>query len=158
FVFSDEYRAGIIVHDYQQLLGRTPGGSEVTGWLTAMRLGMTDEQVLASFAGSAEYYQRAGGTDRAWIDGPYHDLLGRTPSMAEENAWLQVLAGGDGRSDIAYGFAHSSEREARLIMTDYQNYLGRAPGGSETATWVGAFEQGALSNEQIVSIVASSDE
>jgi hypothetical protein len=158
FVTSDEYLSRIIVTDYQQLLGRTPAPAEVAGWVAATRLGMTDEQVLAGFTASAEYYQRAGGTDRAWIDALYRDLLGRTPAMAEENAWLQLIASGMDRHSVAYGFAHSSEHESRVVISDYQTYLGRSAAPSEVANWVLVFEQGTMTNEQITAVFAASDE
>jgi hypothetical protein len=158
FLSGNEYLGRIVVNDYRQLLGRTPAPIEVAGWIAAMRLGMTDEQVLASFGGSNEYYQRAGGTDRLWIDSLYRDLLGRIPAVTEENGWLAELAAGMSRQDIAYGFAHSAEHETRVVMSDYQIYLGRPAGPSELASWVGAFEQGTVTNEQIATVFAASDE
>jgi len=157
FFGSDEYQANLILHDYQQLLGRAPLASEVTFWLTAMQTGISDKDVLADFTQSPEYYQRAGGTDRAWIDGLYHDLLGRTPSTGEENAWLAVLASGASRGAIASGFAHSAEYQTRLIMSDYQSYLGRAASAAEVAAWMPAFNQGST-DEQIATLFVSSDE
>jgi hypothetical protein len=158
FTGGAEYSLGVIERDYQMLLGRMPSTGETGGWLAAVQSGMTDEQVLASFAGSSEYYQRAGGTDRLWIDALYHDLLGRTPSASEENGWLSVLAAGTSRGDIAYGFATSPEHEVQVVALDYQTYLGRSGLPAEVANWSAALEQGTLTNEQIIAVFVSSSE
>jgi hypothetical protein len=157
FLTSDEYHADIVENYYLQFLGRTPSSGEVSGWVTTMSLGMTDEQVIADVVESNEYYQRAGVTDRAWIDALYHDLLGRKPATAEENAWLQALAGGLNREAVAFDIADSVERETRVIAADYQTYLGRAVNASELANWIGVFQQG-FSNEHIIAAFVSSDE
>jgi hypothetical protein len=156
FFGNDEYRSDLVVGDYQELLGRTPSTPEINGWVLALRSG-TEDQVLAGFAASDEYYRRSGGNDRAWIDALYHDLLGRTPATAEENAWLAAIGSGASRSSVAYGFAHSAEHETRVIVMDYQAYLGRTPNGSEISGWLTASQHGAT-NEQIAAIFVSSDE
>src|SRR5262249_33482109 len=138
-------------------LGRAPLASEINTWVPLMRQGATDEQVLAGFAGSAEYYQRAGGTDQAWLNALYHDLLGRGADDAGASQWLQGLASGISRTSIAYGFATSAERESMMIIHDYQQLLGRTPAAFELASWETAFQNG-MTDEQIVVGFASSVE
>jgi predicted nucleotidyltransferase len=43
---------------------------------------------------------------------------------------------------VALGFATSAEREAIVITTDYQNFLGRAPEPGAVAGWENALQQG----------------
>jgi len=157
FTHSDEYFSNLVANDYQQLLGRTPSAKEISGWVNALEQGATDEQVLAAFVSSPEYYQRAGGTDQAWLGAVYHDLLGRAADAWGENVWQHALATGTSRSTIAYSFAVSSERETLVITHDYQQYLGRAPVSAEIAGWVTAFRQGAT-NEQIAAGFVASGE
>jgi hypothetical protein len=157
FTTSDEYFAKLIVNDYTQLLQRTPSPGELSAWIGAMDQGTTDEQVLAQFTASPEYYQRAGGTNKAWLDALYHDLLGRTPDKAGQDSWLAALGAGTSRTSIAYGFATSTERETQVILNDYQKYLGRSAGATEVNGWVTAFEQGET-NEQIVAQFTGSTE
>src|SRR5262245_9170763 len=86
FTHSYEYYANRISADYRAFLGRSPATSEVNAWVQAMQRGLSDEQVEAGFVGSPEYYAHTGNTGQAWVEGMYHDLLGRTPSQAEVGA------------------------------------------------------------------------
>jgi hypothetical protein len=157
FTHSDEYFADLVAQDYSQLLHRTPSAAEVSAWVGLLKNGLTDEQMLAAFTSSPEYYQLAGGTDQAWIEALYHDLLERMPDDAGEAVWLQELASGASRFDIAYGFATSVEYESLLIAGDYQRYLGRPATASEIAGWVNSLQLG-LSDEQVVAAFVASDE
>src|SRR5438132_700743 len=157
FTHSDEYFGDLIANDYQLFLGRTASPAEIAGWVNAMQLGMTDEQVMAAFAGSPEFYQHAGGTNQGFIDAVYQDILGRTPDAAGQAAWLAALAAGAPPSAIAYGFAVSAERENLVVAADYQRYLGRTPSQQEVAGWVSAFQRG-VTNEQVVSGFLASSE
>jgi len=122
-----------------------------------MQAGTTDEQVLAAFLSSPEYQQHAGGNDRAWVQSLYVSLLGRSPGDAEVNGWLQAMAGGVSRFQVAWSFASSAERESMVIRADYQRYLGRQASAAEVAGWVNAFEHG-LTNEQVETAFVSSPE
>src|SRR5439155_7966148 len=112
---SDEYFADLITADYIQLLHRTPTAAEVNSWVGLMKNGLTDEQVLAGFASSPEYYQQAGGTDQTWLDALYRDVLGRTPDAGGEATWLQTLASGASRFGVAHAFAISVEHETMIV-------------------------------------------
>jgi uncharacterized repeat protein (TIGR01451 family) len=157
FTHSDEYFANLVTQDYVQLLHRTPSGAEVSSWVGQLKGGLSDEQVLAGFTSSAEYYQQAGGTDQAWLGALYHDVLGRSPDAAGEAAWLQALASGTSRLSVAFGIAASAEHETIVVAADYQSYLGRSATASEIAGWVNNFQHG-ISNEQIVSAFVASEE
>ncbi len=154
---SDEYYSGIIQGDYQRYLGREADRPGLLGWTAAMRGGVSDELLESLFIGSPEFYLHSGGTDRAWVDAMYMNVLGRAPDAAGEAAWVAALAAGANRTSIAYNFAASPEREALRITSDYSNYLGRSPGHGDIAGWVAAFESG-FSNENVVAGFVASDE
>jgi hypothetical protein len=154
---SPEYYADLIIKDYQQYLGRTPGTLEVAGWVSAYQHGATDEQVMAGFLSSPEYYQNAGNTVKTWLDAVYRDVLGRNPDAGGEQAWMQAAATGMTRDAIGLGFATSQERESQVVANDYQKYLGRGAGASEIAGWVASFQAGAT-NEQIAAAFVASPE
>lgn len=65
--YSDEYRATLIRGWYSTYLNRLPGPTGAAGWLSAMRSGVTIQQMEAGFIGSEEYYAKAGGTDAGWV-------------------------------------------------------------------------------------------
>jgi hypothetical protein len=157
FTHGTEYFANLIEADYQHYLGRTPTPGEVRGWVAALQNGLRDEQVVAAFLGSPEYYAHAGGTDPAWVDAIYHDLLGRAADPAGEAAWLTSLAAGTGRGAIAYGFATSTEAEGLVVQSDYQTYLGRSATAGEVSVLVNALQSG-ITNEQVIAGFVSSPE
>src|SRR5207237_1330965 len=74
---SGEYLTTIVTPAYQKFLGRTPDTSGLAYWVGQMQHGLTDEQLEAGFIGSPEYYAFSGGTDKAWVDNMYQNLLGR---------------------------------------------------------------------------------
>jgi uncharacterized repeat protein (TIGR01451 family) len=157
FTHSAEYFTNLVTQDYIQLLHRTPSAAEVNSWVGLLQSGSSDEQVVAGFTSSAEYFQQAGGTNQTWLDALYHDLLGRSADAAGEAAWLQMLAGGASRFSVAYAIATSVEHEGLVVSADYQAYLGRTPSASEVAGWVNNLQHG-LSDEQLVAALAASGE
>ncbi len=153
FTHSAEYYGNLVTSFYQRYLGRGPDGPGLAGWVQGMLNGLTDEQVEAFFIGSAEYIASKGagpGNWAPWVTGMYQDLLGRTPSLTEEQPWVNYLNGGGSTSYVAYGFAASAERESDRVTADYEKYLGRAPSGAEVQQWVTAFEQGLATNEYVI--------
>lgn len=154
---SDEYYSHIIQDDYQRYLGRQADLPGLLGWTAAMRGGLSDELLESLFIGSPEYYLHSGGTDRAWVDAMYQNVLGRSPDAKGEASWVAALAAGANRTSIAYNFAASPEREALRIQSDYTNYLNRAPSHGDIFGWVAAFEAG-FSNENVIAGFVASDE
>ena len=142
---------------YVQLLHRTPSAVEVGPWVGLLKGGFGDQQLLASFASSAEYFALAGGTDQAWVGALYRDLLGRSPSTGEVAGWLGVLAAGASRFSVAFGFANSVEHLAGVVAGYYQRYLGRTADVSELAGWVHNIQLG-MSNEQVIAAFLASNE
>jgi hypothetical protein len=157
FTTSNEHYTDLVVADYQQLLGRSPAQAEINLWLNSFTAGATDEQVMAAFLAAPEYYQRVGGTNRAWVDALYQQVLNRSADTAGESAWLQVLAAGQSRTTVATGFTTSGEREQDLIQADYQLYLGRTASSGEVAAWLALIQHG-LKQEQMASQFAGSGE
>jgi hypothetical protein len=119
--------------------------------------GLRDEQVLAGFTSSVEYYVQSGGTDQAWVHALYRDLLDRDPDAAGEAGWLNQLASGTSRFTVAHGFATSVEHQTRSVAGYYDRFLGRSADVSEVAGWVDRIEQG-MSDEQVIAAFLASDE
>jgi uncharacterized repeat protein (TIGR01451 family) len=157
FTHSDEYWTNLVTQDYLQLLNRTPSAAEVGSWVDLLKAGLTDEQVLAGFTSSAEYFQQAGGSDQTWVDTVYHDVLGRTADAAGEATWLQALASGTSQFNVAFAIATSVEHESIVVAADYQRYLGRSASPAEVASWVNQFQRG-LSSEQVAAALVASEE
>jgi hypothetical protein len=154
---SDEFFTNLVIQDYMQLLHRTPSTAEVASWLSDLKGGISDEQVLAGFTSSAEYYQETGGTDQGWLTALYGDILGRSPDAAGKANWLQALASGASRLNIALAIASSVEHESIIIASDYQRYLGRSASAAEVAGWVDELQHG-MSDEQVAAAFVASAE
>jgi VCBS repeat-containing protein len=143
----DHYRQ-FVTNGYQQYLGRPPDAAGLAGWVSKMQAGLTDEQLEAQFIGSAEYIAAHGGAGAGWVQGLYHDILGRTPAQSEVDFWVSQLQSGVAPQTVALGFAASREREGNRVRADYQTFLGRTAAPSEVAFWVNRFAQG-LTNEDL---------
>jgi Tol biopolymer transport system component len=157
YALSREHYTQFVVNAYQQLLKRSPDAGGLEFWVSNMLEGpgyehsarFTDEQVEAAILCSAEYLAAHHGAGRDWVVGMYQDLLGRSPSAAEIDYWLAVLAGGTPATAVAHGFAASTERETQRIVSDYQTYLGRPARPDEVDGWLQLFLKGTR-NEDIV--------
>jgi hypothetical protein len=160
FSQSFEYYANFVTAAYEHYLGRKPKEPEVVAWAQLMQQGLTDERLEAGFIGSPEYIGSKGagpGNWAPWVIGMYQDLLGRTPSQAEVNAWVKAINAGVPLTEIAYDFAATPEREGRRVTSDYQIFLGRSPTKAEVDAWVAAFERG-YTNEKVIAGFAGSVE
>jgi hypothetical protein len=92
FAASAEREAIRVNNDYMTYLGRQASQAEVQGWVYAFEHGASNEDVVAGFVGSAEYYgspQKGQGDRTDWIVSVYTDVLGRTPSNDEIEAWCK---------------------------------------------------------------------
>jgi hypothetical protein len=156
---SPEYYANVIVIPaYQRYLGRAPDVKGLAYWVDQLQnQGLTDERLEAGFIGSPEYFARAGGTNKAWIDTMYQNLLGRPADATGESYWLGQLAAGVSRAQVAYGFAAGPERESQRITDDYMHYLGRQPDAQGLTYWLGQFASG-FTNESLITGFVTSDE
>lgn len=56
---SNEYRTDLVQGFYQQYLRRAADSGGLSSWLGAMSSGSSDEQVISSIVGSAEFFADA---------------------------------------------------------------------------------------------------
>lgn len=90
---------------YLAYLGRKGYAEEVAGWQT---LEITQESAATGFYNSPEAQAR-GLTDNAtYINQIYNDLFNRDAETAGLNGWLQVLASGFPRDQIALAIANAA--------------------------------------------------
>jgi hypothetical protein len=157
FAHSFEYYNGIVRTYYQDFLGRSAGDSEQYFWAQSLANGARDEIVLSQILGSTEYFQKAGGTNQAWLQLLYQDLLNRTPDFSGAIAWTNVLAGGASRQQVASLITTSAERNALVVGSYYSFYLGRTGTNAEINNWVNIIRTGAT-QEQVVTIFLGSPE
>jgi hypothetical protein len=157
FVNSPEYRTDEILSLYGRLLGRVPGAGEISAWLGAMNTGMGVQQLTTEFIASDEYYSRWGANVATWLNGLYHDVLGRLPDAAGQASWVSFLQQGGSRLGVAAGFVYSLEGSGRLAVSAFHNVVSRDPNASEMTTWANALQKG-TPVEQLTVALASSQE
>jgi hypothetical protein len=92
FAASPE-REGIRVRaDYQTYLGRGPSDAEVAAWVDAFANHQaSNEDVVAGFVGSPEYFAKHYDNAADWIFSAFNDVLGRNADQATNAAWLNYL-------------------------------------------------------------------
>src|SRR5262249_25394990 len=121
---SAEYRSLIVQELYQTLLRRPADPSGLNGFVTLLANGGTVREVRAALAGSAEYFQgQGGGTNEGFLDALYRDALGRAPDPNGRAVFLQALAGGASRTDIAAAVFGSPEFQLVVVGNLYQRLL-----------------------------------
>ncbi len=155
--YSREYRARLITGSYNQFLGRAPDPVGLEGWIGAMQSGVTIQHMESGFLASPEYYNKAGGTDAAWITKLYGHVLGRSPSSADLQAWTTALGNGANRQSVARGFLMSTEHLADVVNGHYLHLLGRGIDPTGRQGWVSAI-QGGVRVEAVIGGIIASDE
>ena len=102
--------------------------------------------------------QCSGSTgNAAFLCSVYVDLLGRAPDAGGLSAWLNALAVGVSRAQVAYDIATSQESRSDLVQGDYLYFLGRAADPLGLAVWVGQLNAGASRQSVLQGILGSAE-
>ena len=151
FVNSTESETDIVTNDYQNFLHRAPDPGGLAAWLGQLRSGSTPDQVAADFLGSAEYFADHGSTNQGFVSALYLDVLGRTPDSGGNMVWLNVLASGVSRTQVAFDFLTSPEAVAKQVTVDYSGILNRSPDTGGLNSWVTTLigPNPSLTNQQV---------
>ncbi len=122
---------------YVDLLGRTPGASEVAYWVNNLNNSMSPADIAFGFAASPERESQRVAAD-------YQHYLGRSASPTELPYWVNVfLAGADNERVIA-GFVSSQEYFqghggdiTTWLVASFQATLNRTPDASTVQSLLG---------------------
>jgi hypothetical protein len=136
---------GWVTYLYQKLLGRTPSGSEASGWVNALNAGrMTRPQVAAGFFLSREYTSnlvaqfystyRPGGLATASVDNLEAARWDLRRGRTEECVLTNIL--------VANGDYLSTQQEGSWIRALYRQVLQRTATASDGAYWLQQMENG----------------
>jgi len=135
-VDSDHFAGALVDGLYRATLGRAADERGRAYWVARLTSGgrsqMTFEQVGAYFYGSAEYYRRAGNTDRAFIGRLYRDLLGRPADPGGLDYWVDALDESS-TSDVVASFFRSEESRRTRAADLHLLVTGRAPSRADLA-------------------------
>ncbi|MGH7191908.1 MAG: DUF4214 domain-containing protein, partial [Candidatus Saccharimonadales bacterium] len=134
-VHSQEYLADLVRAAYRQNLGRAPDDAGMRFWLADFTAGNSDQSFDTSILSSDEFYARVGADDRDWIDALYQDLFGRSSDPRGEAYWIEQLATGAARSQIAQRFFGSQEGERNQVEDAYSRLLGQSGDAQGVQYW-----------------------
>ncbi len=97
-------------------------------------------------------------SNQAFIQGLYHQVLGRAGSAGEVASWVQQLNAGLSRDLAVRGFVNSLEHRQQQVESYYQRFLGRtAVGDSGALGWVNTLLVTRDETQVISGILASSE-
>ncbi len=92
----------------------------------------------------------------AYVGAVYQDMLGRSGTQAELNAWLPVLVA-QGEAGLVRALDQSAEARDRLVRGWYSQYLGRPPQAGEEQGFADALAAG-VPSDLLLSLLLASDE
>jgi hypothetical protein len=151
---SAGYRAQLVAGYFTHYLGRTCKLADVRAWLTIMKRGATEEETLASFLGSEEYFDKHGRDLGRWLEHVHRELLARSLSPEARNKLDALERGTLRRDQVVLGILTSYEYRQRTIERYYHVYLGRSPTAAETRSWAEALRGSPCSATKEQALVA----
>jgi len=100
---SAEFRSNQVTNYYSQYLHRPADTAGFTFWSNQLLSGESEQAVMAGLLSSDEFYNNAG-SNTAFIDNLYKDVLGRSPDSTEQQGWITQLNNGVSRNTVVDGF------------------------------------------------------
>jgi hypothetical protein len=157
-VNSPEYRVHLIDQLYGLYLNRAVDSSGLSNFLSQLNRGVTDESVAAQLAGSPEYFATRGdSTNQGFLQALYQDVLDRPIDPTGQNYFLQQLASGISRQQVATELLTSLEYQQDLVQGDYQLLLGRAADSTGLTSFVNELQRGGTSEAILVALAGSGE-
>jgi parallel beta-helix repeat protein len=93
--------------------------------------------------------------DTLFVNGLYHDILGRVADQAGLNSWVMARQMGVSRQAVASDFWESAEHRSLEVDQFYQTFLGRAADLAGRAGWVNALLAGATETQVEMAFLTS---
>ncbi len=135
--FSDDIQA-----DYSKLLGRNADSAGEQYWQSVLQNGASLQQVEGGIAGSAEFFQKAGGTNDTFVKALYQDILGRSADPSGETYFDNQLPANDSAQQlgnqigqVADQITNSPEAANDDVNQDYKQVLGRPADSEGLSYW-----------------------
>lgn len=156
FAGSDEWVGALIDELYRSTLGRPsdPGGRR--HWIDVYNRGTSPAAIAAQFYASQEFFQRSGGTNRAWVDQLYVQIMARRGDSGGVAHWTRQADRGVSRASIAHSFYQSPESRQTRVISLYQTLLSRNPDSGGLAHWTEVLSDG--HDVRLAATLASSPE
>jgi hypothetical protein len=157
---STEYETNLVQKFYQDILGRAADPMGLNAFVNFLAAGGTHEQAEAMLFGSAEFFQKSGGSNTAFLGALYQntEALGRTIDAQGQTAFGAALAsGGMSRVEAAAAILGSTEHAQRVIGLDHQQFLGRGTDPGSVA-FSNGLASGQVRDEDVIAAILGSAE
>ncbi|HEX7376912.1 MAG TPA: DUF4214 domain-containing protein, partial [Pirellulales bacterium] len=132
FLNSQEYAAHWVTTAYATILGRAPSQADLTYWTQQLghpgtpSLSSNEENIVAAFLGSDEFYAKSGGTVQQWLNAVVLDVLGRSPNDTDPASWSTPGNSAAGRAGVALAILNTPEAHHDLLDAFYPEQGGTA--------------------------------
>jgi hypothetical protein len=113
------------------------------------------EDVVAALVGSPEYFANAGGTDAAFLERAYLDLLGRPIDSLGQAIWSDELGRGTSRAAVARAIEQTQEGRVATVRGFYLRHLGREADAFGVGLFAEQLRVGATYEQVIAQLVGS---
>jgi len=154
---SDEYRGADVDRVFLRYLRRAADSGGKTYWIGSLRNGKSLRQFRAQLFGSNEYFTKAGGTNAAFVERAYEDVLGRKPDPSGQAYWTNKANNGTERGLIARQFLSSAEAKRTIVRDQFLRFLDRQPTSGELTQWTAALDSVNGEQSLIATLAASPD-
>jgi hypothetical protein len=142
---------------YQAYLHRPADPFGLNASVMALRNGATVEQLKAVLLSSPEYFMLHGSTNPGFLEALYLDVMHRPIDPGGEAGWLQQLAMGASRQQVALAIVQSPEADTVLVQGWYVQYLHRPADQPGLSASVNALQAG-FTDQQIIANLLGSPE
>ncbi|MBS1847470.1 MAG: DUF4214 domain-containing protein [Actinobacteria bacterium] len=152
-VTGTEYTVDTVDADYATLLQREPDPAGGAFWATRLAQTGRNDLIVASIAGSSEYFNGRSSSDiSTFVTNLYRDLLGRAVDPSGLAYWSNQLSSQAlDRAALALSLADSNEYAQHLVAAQYQIVLGRMPDPAGAAYWANRY----VATHDILQLVVS---
>lgn len=114
-VLADNHEKSVLAKMYEVLFNREGDIDGLKYWIERADQGDSLEHLVRSFANSEEFNLKYSNvTDEAFLTDMYQNMAGREPDTEGMAYWMDRMANGLSRADVAWAFAESLE--ATMVM------------------------------------------
>lgn len=122
-VLAATQEKSVIAKLYQVVFDRDADLGGIQFWLDFLDKGNSLEHTVYSFINSAEFNTKyANVSNESFINSLYENMAGRSADAAGVSYWMDRLAQGETRQDVAWAFAESAEA-TEIMGLDGSNYV-----------------------------------
>ncbi len=137
-------------------MGRAATPVEVSGFLSLLGGGGTDQQAQADVLGPPEYFADQGADDVNFVKSLFTKLLNRSATSGEASLYVGLLMSSATRAQVASDLLSTSEYDVDLLNGYFQQYLHRPMTVSDNSLLLQL--ESAIRNEQVQSEILGGSE